>query len=168
MNCNKESSRCANSWLRLLVLSRYFHPFPLKFGCVKISTRTVIASLVCFICQTQSYRVYRRLRHTINKRKCLDTCIMPSVNTKNVYCKLGYFRWGKISRKCWQDLSRGGNFHDTAPISFIKAYGFFFAWGLFSRKRQKREKRKNYPHAKISTFTLNIILQSLLEITCIC
>ena len=34
MHCNKESSRCANSWLHLLlVLGPYFHPFPLKFGC---------------------------------------------------------------------------------------------------------------------------------------
>ena len=32
--------------------------------------------------------------------------------------------------------------------------GFIFAWGLFSRRRQKREKRENYPHAKISTFTV--------------
>ena len=23
------------------------------------------------------------------------------------YCKRGYFRWGKISRKCWQGISRG-------------------------------------------------------------
>ena len=46
------------------------------------------------------------------------------------YCKRGYFRWGKISRKCWQDISLGGNFRDTTPISFINAYGFyFFAWG---------------------------------------
>ena len=36
------------------------------------------------------------------------------------YCKRGYFRWGKISRKCWQDISRGGYFHDTTPNSFIK------------------------------------------------
>ena len=33
--------------------------------------------------------------------------------------------------------------------------GFIFAWGLFSRRRQKREKRENYPHAKISTFTVS-------------
>ena len=41
INCNKTSSICANSWLRLLVLIPYFHPFPLKFGCAKICTRTV-------------------------------------------------------------------------------------------------------------------------------
>ena len=39
------------------------------------------------------------------------------------------FAGGEISRKCWQDISRGGNFHDTIPISFIKAYGFFFTSG---------------------------------------
>ena len=37
--------------------------------------------------------------------------------------------------------------------------GFIFAWGLFSQKRSKREKRENYPHAKITTFTVfNILL----------
>ena len=45
------------------------------------------------------------------------------------YCKRGYFRLGKISRKCWQDLSRGGNFHDISPIFFIKSYGFYFPAG---------------------------------------
>ena len=86
---------------------------------------------------------------------CAFNCDIEHLLSK--YCKRGYFRWGKISRKCWQDLSRGGNIHDTAPISFIKAYGFFFRVGLFSRKRQKREKRENYPHAKISTFTVCLL-----------
>ena len=45
------------------------------------------------------------------------------------YCKRGYFCWGKISRKCWQDISRGGNFHDTTPITFIKVYKFYFRVG---------------------------------------
>ena len=34
----------------------------------------------------------------------------------NNYCKHGYFCWGKISRKCWQDISHGDNFHDINPI----------------------------------------------------
>ena len=34
--------------------------------------------------------------------------------------------------------------------------GFIFAWGLFSRRRQKREIRENYPHANISTFTVDM------------
>ena len=49
-----------------------------------------------------------------------------------VYCKRGYFR-GKISRKYWQGLSRGGNFHDTTPISLMESYamGYIFAPGKF-------------------------------------
>ena len=37
----------------------------------------------------------------------------------------------KISRKCWQNFSHGGNFHDSNPISFLKAYGFYFQGGIF-------------------------------------
>ena len=47
---------------------------------------------------------------------------------------------GEISRKCWQDISRGGNFHDTAPISFIKAYGFNFCVGVIFAKKPTRTK----------------------------
>ena len=36
---------------------------------------------------------------------------------------------GKISQKCWQDISLGGHFYDTTPISFIKVYGFYFHVG---------------------------------------
>ena len=61
------------------------------------------------------------------------------------YCKRGYFRWGKISRKCWQDISRGGYFHDTTPNSFIKVYGVFF-----SRGGNFREKDKSAKNAKIT------------------
>ena len=69
-----------------------------------------------------------------------------------VYCKRGYFCWGKISRKCWQDISRGSNFHVTTPISFIKVYGFYFCpVGVYFAKKG-HEKRENYPHPKISTF----------------
>ena len=64
-----------------------------------------------------------------------------------MYCKRGYFRWGKISRKWLQDISFGGNFHDTSPIYFIKAYGFYFRTEVILRRRQKREKLENYPHA---------------------
>ena len=63
------------------------------------------------------------------------------------YCKRGYFRWGGISRKLWQDISLGGNFHDTTPISFIKAYGFYF---LFSRGGNFREEDKNAKNANIT------------------
>ena len=72
-----------------------------------------------------------------------------------VYCKRGYFRWGKISRKCRQYISRGGNFHNTSHISFIKAYGYYFSRGGNFREDDKIAKiAKNYPHAKISTFTV--------------
>ena len=35
--------------------------------------------------------------------------------------------------------------------------GFIFASGYFSRRILKREKRENYPHAKISTFTVHVL-----------
>ena len=74
-----------------------------------------------------------------------------------MYCKRGYFRWGKISRKRWQDLSRGGNFHDITHISLIKSYGFYFHMGEIFAKNAISLKRENYLHAKISTFTVYII-----------
>ena len=37
-------------------------------------------------------------------------------------------------------MSRGGNFHDTTPISFIKAYGFYFPVGvIFATKTRLRK-----------------------------
>ena len=68
------------------------------------------------------------------------------------------FTGGKFRKKSCQDLSRGGNFHDTSHISLIKSYGVYFRVGKFSQRRQYREKRENYPHTKISTFTVNVIL----------
>ena len=61
------------------------------------------------------------------------------------YCKHGYFRWGKISRKCWQDISRGVNFHDTTPIPFIKTYGFYFRVGVIFMKKTKARKTWKLP-----------------------
>ena len=51
----------------------------------------------------------------------------------------------------------GGNFHNNTPISFIKAYGFYIVFlpGDNFREDKKREKHENYPHAKISTFTVH-------------
>ena len=83
----------------------------------------------------------------------------------SIYCKRGYFPWGKFSRKCWQDPSRGGNFHDISHISLIKSCGFYFPAGKFSRRRAYREKRENYPRAKISTFTVLRWLESPLAST---
>ena len=70
------------------------------------------------------------------------------------YCKRGYFRWRKISQKCWNDLSRGGNYHDISPISFIKSYGCYFRVGVIFAKKAKSQTCQNYPNAKISTFTV--------------
>ena len=68
-------------------------------------------------------------------------CYYPVRDQNLIYCKRGYFCWGKISRKCWQDhISRGGNFHDTTPISFIKAYGFYFRVENFFAKQTKEQK----------------------------
>ena len=50
------------------------------------------------------------------------------------YYKRGYFRWGKISRKCWQELSRWGYFHDISPTFLNKVL-----WVLFPRGGNFRE-----------------------------
>ena len=65
-----------------------------------------------------------------------------------LYCKRGYFRWGKISRKRWQDISRGGNFHDISHISFLQAYGVFFRVGVIFAKRTKTQKTRKLPPPK--------------------
>ena len=43
-------------------------------------------------------------------------------------------------RKCWQDISCGGNFHDATSISFIKAYWFYFRVGVIFAKNIKMGK----------------------------
>ena len=74
------------------------------------------------------------------------------VGWKRDTVKVVIFAGGNFA-KCWQDISREGNFHDTTPISFIKAYGFYFCVGVIFAKIDKSAKRENYPHAKNSTFT---------------
>ena len=55
-----------------------------------------------------------------------------------IYCKRGYF-------------------HDTTPISFREAYGFYFCVGVIFMKNARAQKNaKNYPHMKISTLTVAI------------
>ena len=72
------------------------------------------------------------------------------------YCKRCYFRWGKISRKCWQDFSRGGNFHDSTHISLIKSYGFYFRVGeIFANKAISRKSQKITHTRKFPTFTVD-------------
>ena len=85
------------------------------------------------------------------------------------YCKRGYFRWGKISRKCWQDVSRGGNFHDSTHISFIKTYGFYFRVGvIFAKKTKSRKSRKLPPRENFHVYStfLKSFLYTYLDMTC--
>ena len=78
------------------------------------------------------------------------------------YCKHGYFRWGKISRKHWQDISRGGNFHDTSSISFIKAYGFYFRVGvIFAKKTKARKTRKLPPRENFHVYSILNLLKKM-------
>ena len=73
------------------------------------------------------------------------------------YCKRGYFRWGKISRKYWQDISRGGYFHDTTPNSFIKVYGFYFCVGvIFAKKTKARKTRKLPPRENFHVYSKQV------------
>ena len=75
--------------------------------------------------------------------------------TQAMYCKRGYFRWGKISRNCSQDISRGGNFHDTTHISFIKAYGFYFRVGvIFAKMTKSRKPRKLPPRENFHVYSI--------------
>ena len=73
------------------------------------------------------------------------------------YCKRGYFRWGEISRKCWQDFSRGGNFHDSTHISLIKSYGFYFRVGdIFANKAISQKSRKLPPRENFHVYSIQI------------
>ena len=38
-----------------------------------------------------------------------------------------------------QGNSRGGDFHETTPISFINAYGFYFRMGVIFAKKTKAQ-----------------------------
>ena len=77
------------------------------------------------------YHVWRISRPEVDSHQCvrfhtthsgkLTMVSSDKIYCEWLYCKCGYFRCGKISWKCWQDILRGGNFHDTTPISFIEA-----------------------------------------------
>ena len=60
-----------------------------------------------------------------------------------IYCKRGYFRWGKIQQKCWH-ISRGGNFNNNTPNFLHKGL-----WVLSSRGGNFPEK-KNAKNTKIT------------------
>ena len=69
--------------------------------------------------------------------------------TVSLYCKRGYFGWGKFRENV------GKTFH--VGVTFTIFYSYFIQegiWDLFSPRRRKHETRKNYPHTKISTFTV--------------
>ena len=53
------------------------------------------------------------------------------------YCKPGYFRRMKFRDNVGKKYSRGGNFHDTTPISFTKANGFHVSVGVIFAKKTK-------------------------------
>ena len=77
------------------------------------------------------------------KRNASRFCVTICHFTVN----LVIFPGGEISRKCWQDISHWGNFHDSTPISFIKAYGCYFCVGvIFTKKTKVRKARKLPPH----------------------
>ena len=59
------------------------------------------------------------------------------VHNYTIYCKRDYFCWGKISRKILARHFTWGNFHNTTPISFIKAYGINFCVGVIFSKKTK-------------------------------
>ena len=112
---------------------------------------------------TQSHPNILQILLLVIIKYCSKT-LQYSTNTV-IYCKRGYFRWGKISRKCWQDISRGGNFHDTTPISFIKAYGFYFRVGvIFAKKTRSRKTRKLPPRENFHVYSIAQRHISMLEI----
>ena len=57
-----------------------------------------------------------------------------------------FFFAGENSRKCLLDISRGGNFYDTTPVSFINLKGI---WILFSREGNFYKEDKSTKNAKI-------------------
>ena len=74
-----------------------------------------------------------------------------------MYCKRGYFRWGKFRENVGKTFHVGLiNFYDTT-IAFIKAYGFYFSRGVIFAKETKARKTQKIPHAKISTFKAKVI-----------
>ena len=59
------------------------------------------------------------------------------------YCKRGYFR-----EKCCKDISRGGYFHDTTPITSLKHTRLIFALGYFREDAQSAKNVKITPMGK--------------------
>ena len=60
-------------------------------------------------------------------------------------------------QKCWQEISRGGNLHDTTPISFIKVYGFYFGVGdIFTKKTKSENTQKLPPRENFHVYSIGI------------
>ena len=56
-----------------------------------------------------------------------------------------------LGRKFYENVGKsGGNFHDTTPISLIKACGFYFRVGVIFAKKTKARK---YPRLQYATST---------------
>ena len=58
---------------------------------------------------------------------------------------IAIFAGGKFREKFVKTFHLGGNFHDTTPISFIKAYGFYFRVGVIFAKKTKGQNTGKLP-----------------------
>ena len=64
------------------------------------------------------------------------------------------FAGGKFRKNVGKTFHVGGNFHDTTPISFIKAYGFYFGEGvIFANKTKARKTRKLPPRENFHVYS---------------
>ena len=131
-----------------------------KWGCSAISLR-----------QNNGTMAERDRGHVIGVLQNLKRRLMWKniylPHTETHYRKRGYFRWGKISRKCCQDLSLGGNFRDSSQISLIKSYGFYYrVGGNFREEDSIAKNAKITPTRKFPRFQYLIIREfDLYEIT---
>ena len=79
------------------------------------------------------------------------------------------FAGGKFRENVGKTIffSCGGNFHETTPVSFINAYGFYFCVGVIfakktkARKTQKLPPRENFHVYSMEPGVLNIIQVSI-------
>ena len=60
----------------------------------------------------------------------------------------------------------GGNFHNTTPISFIKAYGFYFHVGVIFAKKTKARKMQKLPMCTVFVYVNHIHVYGLVTIVC--
>ena len=68
------------------------------------------------------------------------------------------FAGGKFHENVVKTFHYGGNFHDTTPISFIKAYGFYFRMVvIFVKKTKARKTWKLPPHENFQTDCLKVL-----------